>query len=86
MRVTMIVCLLFAVLMSGCGYTLQGRSDLPFEAISMGTVLNSTVEPKLQDRMNRLLTETLMEYGFDVRSSARYRIEGKISRFDLTPV
>ena len=40
----------------------------------------------MQDRMNRLLTETLMEYGFDVRSSARYRIEGKISRFDLTPV
>jgi hypothetical protein len=36
--------------------------------------------------MSRLLAETLMEYGFDVRTSARYRIEGKISRFDLTPV
>ena len=86
MRVAMIVCLLFAVLVSGCGYTLQGRSDLPFEAVSLGAIQNTTVEPKLQDRMSRLLAETLMESGFDVRNSARYRIEGKISRFDLTPV
>jgi outer membrane lipopolysaccharide assembly protein LptE/RlpB len=85
-RVAMIVCLLFAVLVSGCGYTLQGKSSLPFEAVSLGVMQNTTVEPKLQDRMSRLLAETLMEYGFDVRTSAKYRIEGKISRFDVTPV
>jgi outer membrane lipopolysaccharide assembly protein LptE/RlpB len=85
-RIGLIFSLLLAVLASGCGYTLQGRADLPFETISLGTIQNTTVEPKLQDRMSRLLAETLMEYGFDVRPAARYKMEGSIERFTLTPV
>ena len=86
MRIMLVISLLTAALISGCGYTLQGRSDLPFDNISLGTIENSTVEPKLQDRMSRLLAETLMEYGVDVRPSAANRIEGTISQFNLTPV
>ena len=85
-RIGLIVSLLLAALVTGCGYTLQGRADLPFETLSLGTIQNTTVEPKLQDRMSRLLAQTLMEYGFDVRPAARYKIEGSITRFILTPV
>jgi outer membrane lipopolysaccharide assembly protein LptE/RlpB len=82
MRIMLVISLLTATLISGCGYTLQGRSDLPFDNISLGAIDNSTVEPKLQDRMSRLLAETLMEFGVDVRPSAA----NKISHFDLVPV
>jgi len=85
-RVAVIACLIFAVSVSGCGYSLQGRSDLPFESVSLGAIENSTTEPKLQDRMSRLLAETLMEYGVDISRSAMYRIEGAISTFTLTPI
>jgi outer membrane lipopolysaccharide assembly protein LptE/RlpB len=85
-RIGLIISLLVAALASGCGYTLQGRADLPFETVSLGTIQNTTVEPKLQDRMSRLLAETLMEYGIDVRPSARYKIEGSIEKFVLIPV
>jgi outer membrane lipopolysaccharide assembly protein LptE/RlpB len=85
-RITLIVALLFAVTVSGCGYTLQGRADLPFTEVSIGEIENKTPEPKVQDRMHRLLAETMMEYGVDVRNSSRYRIEGEILKFDVHPV
>ena len=86
MRVAIIVLMLVAVLASGCGYTLQQRANLPFDSVALGTIENKTVEPKLQDRMSRLLAESLMEYGIDVRPAAAETIEGAIKSFDLTPV
>ncbi|HMK56128.1 MAG TPA: LPS assembly lipoprotein LptE [Dissulfurispiraceae bacterium] len=86
MKVALIISLLMSLLVSGCGYTLQGRSELPFDTVSIGAIQNATVEPKLQDRMSRLLAESLMEYGFDVRQAAAYRIEVTIVKFDLVPV
>jgi len=85
-RIVLVIFVLLAVLASGCGYTLQERGNLPFETISLGKIQNTTVEPKLQDRMSRILAETLMEYGIDVKPSARYKIEGSITTFILTPV
>ncbi|MFO0752453.1 MAG: LPS assembly lipoprotein LptE [Thermodesulfovibrionales bacterium] len=69
----------------GCGYTLQTKADLPFEAISLGRIGNRTTEPKLQDQFNRLLAETLSEYGFLVTRSARYSLEGEVRQFLLKP-
>lgn len=71
--------------LGGCGYTLQTRADLPFEAVSLGKIDNRTTEPKLQDRFNRLLAETLSEYGFLVTRSARYALEGEVTQFLLRP-
>jgi len=86
MRVVIVACMICAVLVSGCGYSLQGRTDLPFESVSLGVIENKTTEPKLQDRMSRLLAGTLMEYGVDVSPSAMYRIEGSIATFAVTPI
>jgi AMMECR1 domain-containing protein len=36
--------------------------------------------------MNRLLAETFMEYGVDIRNSSRYKIEGSINKFEVYPV
>ncbi|MCI0469654.1 MAG: LPS assembly lipoprotein LptE [Nitrospirae bacterium] len=79
-----IYCSLFALF--GCGYTLQNRASLPFESVSIGKMQNKTYEPKLEDRFNRLLANTLLEYGFSVSLSSAYVIEGEITRFDLRPL
>lgn len=75
----------FCLLLGGCGYTLQTKGDLPFEAVSLGRIDNKTTEPKLQDQFNRLLAETLSEYGFYVTKTARYSLEGEVKQFLLRP-
>src|SRR5208283_3327860 len=77
--------LLLTCFLSGCGYTIQTRATLPFETISVGTIENKTSEPKLQDRLHETLAETFAQYGYGVSSSARYRLEGEIYRFELVP-
>lgn len=74
---------LWILCLIGCGYTLQGKSNIPYERIAIGVIENSTFEPKLQDRLNRILTETLLEYSIEVDPGATHRIDGKISRFEL---
>ncbi len=72
-------------LLSGCGYTIQSRSTLPFETISIGKIENTTAEPKLQDKCHVALAETFAQYGYDVSSFGRYRLQGVIYRFELIP-
>src|SRR5208283_2280870 len=77
--------LLLTCFLSGCGYTIQTRANLPFETIAVGKIENKTSEPKLQDRLHETLAETFSQYGFGVSSGARYRLQGDIYRFELLP-
>lgn len=80
--VLLAVVILYAL--SGCGYTLQTKANLPFEAITIGRIENKTLEPKVQDRLNRALAEAFMGYGFRISPNARYRLEGDVSNFAMT--
>jgi hypothetical protein len=73
-------------LLTSCGYTLQTARSLPFDSISLGSIENRTFEPKLQDRLNRILTETLMEYGFEVTAGSRHVLSGTVTSFTLVPL
>jgi hypothetical protein len=73
------------ILLSGCGYTLQTRSNLPFDDIWISKIENKTHEPKLEDRLYLALAKNFMQYGFSLNSRARYRIEGDIYYFELLP-
>lgn len=68
----------------GCGY--QIKKDLPFEFISIGNVENKTFEPKIQDNLKAFIAQAFLEYGFKLDSSARYKIESEIVRFDVIPI
>jgi hypothetical protein len=84
-----IFCLLsafFCLFVSGCGYTLQTKANLPFEEIAVGRIENKTLEPKLQDKFNRALANTFAQYGFRVNQSARHVLEGEILEFRLRPM
>lgn len=74
-------CSLFTVF--GCGYSLHGRASLPFDAIQIGTIENNTVEPKLQDRLYRALTEEFLRQGIAVSPDAGYKLSGRIKEFSL---
>jgi outer membrane lipopolysaccharide assembly protein LptE/RlpB len=68
---------------SGCGYTLQGRATLPFQGVKIGKIVNKTYELKLEDRMQRLLTEELLKNGFVLETDAAYSIECVLNIFTL---
>ena len=76
-----VYCLLFAV--CGCGYTMHGKSSLPFDSIQIGTIENTTVEPKLQDKLYQSLTEEFLKQGIRVSPDADYTLNGTINLFDL---
>jgi hypothetical protein len=71
------------VVVSGCGYTLQGRSALPFDEIAVERIENKTVEPKLEDYLYTALTEEFLRKGIAVNPGAGHRLSGSINRFDL---
>lgn len=83
-------CLLFAVcclsLVSGCGYTIQGKDTLPFEYVKLGRIENKTYEPKLEDRLYKALSDELLKNGFVISRSANHVISGVINEFRLRPL
>lgn len=75
--------LVLVFLLSGCGYAIQKKADLPFTEIYIGKLNNNTFEPKLQDKLHRTLAEGFSQYGFQVSPSSRYRLEGDITKFEI---
>lgn len=75
------ICSLFLVV--GCGYTIYGKANLPFQSITVSKIVNKTYEPRLEDRMQTALTDELMKSGFVIDGSSGNRIEGSIASFVL---
>jgi len=67
----------------GCGYTLHSKATLPFDSIRIERIENKTLEPKLQDRLYKALTEEFLKHGITVNPNAGYRLSGTINRFEL---
>jgi len=72
------------LLLSGCGYSVYTRSDLPFKEINIGTIENKTLEPKLQDKLHAALTEEFMKNGIMVNPYADTKISAVVHKFDMT--
>ena len=72
-----------AFLLSGCGYSVHRQSDLPFSEIQIGIIENNTLEPKLQDKLHRALTEEFMQNGIMVRPGADTKLSAVIREFDM---
>jgi outer membrane lipopolysaccharide assembly protein LptE/RlpB len=72
-----------ALACSGCGYSIHPQSALPAKEVEIGLIENMTVEPKLQDKLQKALTEEFMKQGIRVSRGAEYRITGVVNSFDL---
>ena len=80
----MLLCAMLSALCPlGCGYQIHNKASLPFSAIQIGRIENKTVEPKLEDRLYRALTEEFLKQGVDVSPGASYKITGTIHQFDM---
>jgi hypothetical protein len=79
----LILVLVFGLSFWGCGYTIQGKTNLPFQTIAINKIVNKTFEPKLEDRMQTALVNELMVEGFVIDSSSGYKINGAITQFEL---
>ncbi len=75
--------MLLALCLFGCGYSLHGKADLPFDTIQIDKVENRTVEPKLQDRFHRIMAEEFLKHGISVSSNADYKLSGSIKFFEM---
>ncbi len=73
-------------LLHGCGYSVYRHTSLPFQEISIGLIENRTVEPKLQDRLERALTEEFLKQGISINPSAQYKITGIVRVFDMVAI
>jgi outer membrane lipopolysaccharide assembly protein LptE/RlpB len=73
----------FVFFVSGCGYSVRRHSALPFTEISIGRIDNATLEPKLQDKLYKALTEEFMKQGISVSPAADLKLTGTISKFDM---
>jgi hypothetical protein len=71
------------LLVAGCGYTIHGRSDLPFPSIAFGKIVNRTFEPRIEDRMHAALADELIRSGFLIDGKSGYRLNGDITALDL---
>ncbi len=80
-RRRIIILLLFTLF--GCGYTIHGKESLPFDSIQIGKIENVTLEPKLQDRLHKALTEEFLKQGIAVYPGAGYKLSGTINQFEL---
>ena len=67
----------------GCGYAIHGKVSLPFDSIQVGKIENTTLEPKLQDKLQMALTEEFLKQGIDVNPNAGYKLSGMINQFEL---
>ncbi len=74
---------LSALCLFGCGYTLHGKAALPFDAIQIERIENRTLEPKLQDRFHRVITEEFLKHGVTVSPNADYKLSGTINFFEM---
>ncbi|MEW6109628.1 MAG: LPS assembly lipoprotein LptE [Nitrospirota bacterium] len=70
-------------LLHGCGYSIYGYRSLPFTEIQIGSILNKTLEPKLQDKLHKALVEEFSKNGITVNPSAKLKLTGVINEFEL---
>jgi outer membrane lipopolysaccharide assembly protein LptE/RlpB len=77
------VAITFILLLGGCGYSVHRHASLPFGEINIGRIDNATLEPKLQDKLHRALTEEFTEQGILVTPDAQLKLTGSITKFDM---
>jgi outer membrane lipopolysaccharide assembly protein LptE/RlpB len=75
--------LVAAVFISGCGYQIHKHAALPFTEVKVGLLKNRTLEPKLEDRLHRALTEEFLKQGIAISPAAKYTLMGEIHSFDM---
>ncbi len=60
------VILMFALVVTSCGYSLVGSNPLPFQSIAIKHIQNDTYEPRLEERLHNALSTEFIHQGIEV--------------------
>jgi hypothetical protein len=71
------------MLTAGCGYSVYGKSSLPFTEIRIGKIENRTPEPKLEDKLYQALVEEFAKNGIAVTPGAARSISGVVRSYNM---
>ncbi|OGW25462.1 MAG: hypothetical protein A2X59_11935 [Nitrospirae bacterium GWC2_42_7] len=71
------------IFLNSCGYSIHRYSELPFKEIKIGLIENKTLEPKLQDKLHKALTEEFLKHGIMIEPDADLKLSGIIHKFSL---
>lgn len=83
-RGTLLYILGLALLVApGCGYSVHGRSSLPFTEIHIVKIENRTTEPKLEDKLYEALVQEFMRNGIAVTAGAACSISGVVLDYHM---
>ncbi|MDI1472637.1 MAG: LPS assembly lipoprotein LptE [Thermodesulfovibrio sp.] len=83
MKKLILLLLFFSLFTLSCGYSIHTKTDLPFQEIYLRNVENLTLEPGLQDKMRKIVYQTLANNGFTLTSSANRVIDIQIKNYRL---
>lgn len=75
---------LVVCMISGCGYSLHSKADLPFTGIRIGKIENLSLEPKLQDKLHKALVREFTKNGITVTPSAGNVLSGVVRKFEMS--
>lgn len=77
------VCLA-VLMMTGCGYSVHRKADLPFTEIRIGKIENLSIEPKLQDKLHKALVKEFTRNGITVTPAAVNVLSGVVRKFEMS--
>lgn len=83
MKKFFVAVLFLPLILSGCGYSIHTKADLPFQELYLRKVENLTLEPGLQDKMRKIAYQTLIDNGFNLTSSAEKVLDIQIKNYRL---
>jgi len=82
-QIYLLLSTVYLLLLTGCGYTLQGKESLPFDSVRIGIIENRTYEPKLEDKLQKAIADELLRYGIMISKGSVPVITGVIDTFEL---
>ena len=78
-----LIMLISLFFLNSCGYSIHRYSQLPFKEIKIGLIENKTLEPKLQDKLHKALTEEFLKQGIMLEPEADLKLTVIIHKFSL---
>lgn len=76
--------LIFALVVTSCGYRIVGSSPLPFQSIAIKHIQNDTYEPRLEERLHNALSTEFIHQGIEVTAgSGDVELQATVTTFML---
>ena len=75
------------ILLVSCGYSIIGSQHLPFNSITISPIVNSTYEPRLEERLHLALSKEFLGQGIKVMAAGgEITLDATVTTFMLRTI